>query len=89
MTREELLDRAKAFLQDRAAAYRSVFVPGTAPTKVVLADLARFCRAGASTFHENPYVAARLDGRREVWNRLQQHLKLTDEQLWQLLGGQQ
>jgi hypothetical protein len=50
----------------------------------VLADLARFCRANETTFHPDPRVEARLDGRREVWLRIQRHLQLTDEQLYQL-----
>jgi hypothetical protein len=29
-----------------------------------------------------------LEGRREVWLRIQQHLNLTTEQLFQLYGGQ-
>ena len=43
----------------------------------VLADLARFCRAGESTFHPDPRVHAVLEGRREVWLRIQKYLRLT------------
>jgi len=55
--------------------------------QTVLVDLQRFCRANTSTAHPDPYMAARLDGRREVWLRLQQHLRLDDETLWKLYGG--
>jgi hypothetical protein len=83
----ESIKRAYAFLSRRSAAYRAVFDPAGVYTPEVLADLARFCRANTSTGHQEPTVAARLDGRREVWLRIQQHLKLTDDQLWQLYGG--
>lgn len=50
----------------------------------VLTDLARFCRADQSCFHPDPRVHAVLEGRREVWLRIQQNLQLTDEQLAQI-----
>jgi hypothetical protein len=50
-------------------------------TQMVLADLAKFCRANRSTFHPDPHVAARLDGRREVWLRITQHLNLSTDDL--------
>ena len=81
----EARDYAIAFLANRQAAYRATF---NAPVAVdVLADLARFCRANKSTFHEDPNVAARLDGRREVFLRITEHLNLTQEQLWRLYSG--
>lgn len=43
---------------------------------LVLDDLGRFCRAHRSTGHSNPHVAARLDGRREVWLRIQNFVNL-------------
>lgn len=52
----------------------------------VLADLAKFCRAHKSTHHADPRESARLDGRREVWLRIEHHLKLTSEQFWSLYG---
>lgn len=89
MSPSDIIARAKAFLGTRRTAYLAVFDLNSARTEVVLADLAKFCRAMASTAHPNPHVAARLDGRREVWLRIQEHLKLTDEQLWQLYDGRQ
>lgn len=53
----------------------------------MLADLARFCRAHTSTADKDPMVAARLDGRREVWLRIQQHTKLSNDTLWLLFDG--
>lgn len=76
---------AQEWLFVRQTAYLKVFSGPYADT--VLADLARFCRANSSTFHPDSHVAARLDGRREVWLRIQQHLQLSDEDLWKLLGN--
>jgi hypothetical protein len=79
-----MIERAKQFLASRRGAYRAVFDPQGVYTSRVLRDLAKFCRANESTAHPDTHAAARLDGRREVWLRIQQHLQLTDEQLWQL-----
>lgn len=49
---------------------------GPVPDRV-LADLARFCRAGESTFHPDARVHAVLEGRREVWLRIQKYLRLS------------
>jgi hypothetical protein len=74
-------------------AYRKVFLHYAG--QAVLADLATFCRA-----HETCVVARRgqpvdiqrslvLEGRREVWIRLQDHLNLNDSQLHAIYSGQQ
>lgn len=69
----------------RRYAYQTTFKGPLA--EVVLKDLARFCRAHESTFDADPRVQANLDGRREVWLRLQHHLKLSPEKLWELYSG--
>lgn len=56
------------------------------PGKNVLADLATFCRANESAFHPDPRIHAVLEGRREVFLRIQQHLKLSDEELFEIYG---
>ncbi len=71
-------------LGNRKSAYQQVFSGEGAP-KVVLGDLARFCHAQKSTFHKDPYVQAHLEGKREVWLRIQQHLNLSEEELFHLL----
>lgn len=78
---------AKAFLQGRAFAYNQVFNPASVHTPIVLADLARFCRAHMSTAAADPIISARLDGRREVWLRIAMHLNLSSETLWLLFDG--
>lgn len=72
--------RAREFLFARQTAYHKVFRGPFAD--VVLDDLARFCRAHQSTFHVDPRQHAVLEGRREVWLRITQHLNLSDEDLW-------
>jgi hypothetical protein len=79
-------DRTKEFLLHRTRAYRRIFLEHGDDTQMVLSDLAKFCRAHESTFHPDPHVAARLDGRREAFLRISQHLNLTNEQLWQLFA---
>jgi hypothetical protein len=51
----------------------------------VLCDLARFCRARESTFHPDPRLHAVAEGRREVWLRISNHLRMTDDELYELL----
>lgn len=80
----ELADKRRAFLERRAQAYRSVF---SGPDgEIVLADLMAFCRARASTFHPDARLAAALDGRREVFLRIQEYTQLSDDDLWALKG---
>jgi hypothetical protein len=63
-------------------AYRLCF--GSAAGQAVLADLAPFCRAADTCFHQDPRIHAALEGRREVWLRIQQFMHLQDEDLQQL-----
>lgn len=53
----------------------------------VLKDLARFCRAHETTMHSDPHIQAGLEGRREVWLRIQQHLNLSSAELASLFSG--
>lgn len=85
----EAIQRARQFLFGRKGAYYRVFKSTGFDGEAVLMDLAKFCRAHTSTAHPDPHVAARLDGRREVWLRIQQHLHLDDESLWRLIHGAQ
>lgn len=80
------LERARGFLLSRRRAYRVAFDPETSSGRAVLEDLSRFCRAHDTAFHPDPRMHAVLEGRREVWLRIQQHLQLTEAQLWALYG---
>lgn len=82
-----VIQASREFLFRRRTAYVRVFDFDNANANAVLADLFKFCRAEESTFHLDPRAEGRLDGRREVWLRIQHHLRLTPEQLWQLYSG--
>ena len=71
----------QAFL-DRQSAYQLLFSSETA--KAVLEDLARFCRANKSCFHEDARIHAVLEGRREVWLRIKEHLELSPDEFLQI-----
>ena len=78
------IGHAKHHITIRRAQYHRTFIKTGVDGHAVLEDLAKFCRAHDSTFDPNPTISDRLDGRREVWLRIQQHLQLSDSQLWQL-----
>jgi hypothetical protein len=73
-------DEALKFFSERKTAYQIAF--GSAAGEAVLADLNPFCRARETCVvlgdRDRTYV---LEGRREVWLRIREHLDLTPEQL--------
>lgn len=69
-------------------AYEYIFL-GNYAAQEVLIDLATFCRASETTFHPDARVNAVLEGRREVWLRIANHLNLSSEQLFALYRGHQ
>lgn len=79
-----LIEQVKQFLFRRQRAYQHTFPKESELAQMVLADLAKFCRANESTFHADPRVSATLDGRREVFLRVQNHLKLDSKALFKL-----
>lgn len=80
-----VVDKLRAFISRRGSAYRAIFSGPNAD--LVLVDLASFCRAHQSTFHEDPRLSAMLDGRREVYLRIINHIKLTEAELFTLSTG--
>jgi len=87
MPMQAMVEATKRFLSGRKGSYARLFDIQNRDAQAVLTDLSKFCRAHKSTAHLDPHMAARLDGRREVWLRIQQHTKLDDETLWLLFGG--
>lgn len=83
----EYLDKLRQFLGGRQYHYRQTF--RSPPGEAVLKDLAKFCRANKTTFHEDPRAHAVLEGRREVWLRISQHLNMSPDELWDLYDGRQ
>lgn len=70
------------FLRLRSRAYRMAFPDPK--NNEALKDLAKFCRADSSCFHTDPRLHAVLEGRREVWLRIQHHLRLQPDELYEL-----
>lgn len=72
------------FFQRRQSAYKKTF--DNPEGRKVLADLRRFCRATQPTADVNNVQSTYLlEGRREVWCRIQAHLQLTDEDVYNLI----
>jgi hypothetical protein len=61
-------------------------IRGPAVRRVML-DLARFCRAGQTTWSEDARHHARLEGRRETWLHIDDWLRQPEEDLLQRLVG--
>lgn len=75
-----LLGKVKELIRRRRTVYIQTFI--CPPGEEVLQDLARFCRAFETTYHDDPRKHAVAEGRREVWLRIQQHLNLDEDELW-------
>lgn len=82
--------RERALLAVRGRSYyREVFQQRSGPEgalsaacAIVLADLAKFCHAQDTTHVVgDAHGSAQLEGRRQVWLRIQSYLGLTDEQV--------
>lgn len=76
------------YIRGLKTAYQLTFPKHSPAQQMVLADLARFCRATESCVvpgnHDKTLI---LEGRREVWLRLNEYLNLTVEDLYQLKSG--
>lgn len=75
------------FLITRKRAYQLVFNFEREACKIVLDDLAEFCRAEVSCFHPDPRLHAIAEGRREVWLRVMMHLNRDPRELNKMFGG--
>ena len=79
-----MIEKLREFLWQRRNAYCRLFNIESRDAKLVLTDLASFCRAHDTTFHTDERTHAMLEGRREVFLRIQRPLNLTEEELWSL-----
>ena len=86
MSREQLVREEKEKLFARKRAYLNVFDESNQFLVDVLQDLARFCREKESTFHADPRIHALLEGRREVMQRIKDHLEMESDDLWRKYG---
>ncbi len=76
----------RTYFRRRKLSYQMVFKRENQYTMDVLKDLAKFCRAHNSTFNKDPRIQANLDGRREVWLRIQENLNLSTDEIYALHG---
>ena len=81
-----IVEIAKDFFRSRQRAYQFVFKKDDVAVDAVLKDLAKFCRANKSCFHENERIHSNLEGRREVFLRIMEHLNLTPDEYWDKYG---
>lgn len=81
---KDTIDAVKNLMRGRVFAYNQVFSKSNQYSKAVLKDLAKFCRAHESTFNADARSHAVLEGRREVWLRIQEHLNLDAEEILEL-----
>jgi hypothetical protein len=88
MTQDEKNTEAKNFLQKRKSDYCQVFNPENQTVRAVLEDLKQFCRAESSTFNPDPRVHALLEGRREVYLRIKEHVLQDLETLFHKYKGE-
>lgn len=79
-------EKLLAFLQERQKAYQLVFYEKNTFLKPVLDDLAKFCRANESCFHQDPRAHAVMEGRREVWLRIRDHINMSLDELFERYG---
>jgi hypothetical protein len=77
----DTLSKVRQLIRGRKYAYQMVFDKQNKFTEVVLKDLARFCRAHDTTFDKDPRRHAALEGRREVFLRIQEYLQLTEDEI--------
>lgn len=78
-------DEVKAYIANKARAYRAVFGNMTPEVRTVLTDLMLFCRAMDTPFHEVPRKQDMLIGRGEVFYRIKSYSRLDNDTLFLLL----
>ena len=79
------MTKLQQFFSRRRRAYAATFSGPQAD--IVLEDLARFCKAEQTPFHENQRLTDVMIGRQEVWLRIKNHLHLSDDEVYSLFTG--
>jgi hypothetical protein len=82
----DIIKKVKDFISGRQTAYQQVFKKEDIAVNAVLKDLAKFCRANKTCFHADERIHANLEGRREVWLRIMEHINLTPDEYWDKYG---
>ncbi len=78
-------DEVKAYIANKARAYRKVFNILDPDVRTVLTDLMVFCRAMDTPFHEVPRKQDMLIGRGEAFYRIKSYSRLDNDTLFLLL----
>ena len=78
------VSKIKELFSKRKVAYQQTFKINGPYSRYVLEDLAKFCRAHESTFTKDQRTTDLLEGRREVWLRIQSYLELSPDELCSL-----
>lgn len=81
---KDTVEAVKNLIRGRSYAYKMLFHKNNGHARIVLRDLAKFCRAHESTFSADSRLHAVMEGRREVWLRLQRYINLDEQQLLEL-----
>lgn len=81
---KDTIEAVRRLVATRSFAYKFVLKKDERYVKLILLDLAKFCRAHESTFHADPRMHAVLEGRKEVWLRIQNFLNLSEQELFDL-----
>lgn len=87
ITKDQARKRDENTLFTRQKYYQGVFDKEAPAVQEVLKDLAKFCRANQSTFDADPRIHAALEGRREVYLRILDHIELSSQELWERITG--
>jgi len=77
----DTVDAVRKLIGSRSYSYKTLFKKDDRLVQIVLRDLAKFCRAHESTFHSDPRMHAALEGRKEVWLRIQNYIQLDEQEL--------
>lgn len=82
---EDKFAKAQETLRMRRDAYKRFFTgQGNAyDERLVMGDLRKFCRGEQTAWAADPREHALLTGRQEVYQRIQDHLNLDFEELWE------
>ncbi len=80
--------QAEGLLRDTAELQQAYQIAFSGPSgQLVLADMKRFCRAGSPCWDADPRIHALLEGRREVFLRVDDQINLPVEELLQRRVG--
>lgn len=83
---KDVVDKTLEFLSERKKAYRLLF-NNTRPAVIVMKDLVQFSHWTDGPARPTNEETWRLIGRQDVVRRIQQHVNLTDAQLFNLFNG--